>query len=146
MKLVSITCKRLPQSNWSEKRTCWDISSVNESRIVSIFNKNEMDIVNFHKKFLTRIYPAGSRVNSSNYDPIIPFLAGSQIIALNFQTPDLPMLIYLSKFQENGGNKCGYLLKPSWMQSSCTTQMAPSNFVNPIKVMKLRIISGHQLK
>ena len=123
MKLISLTRKKFPKSNWSKTRTCWDISSLNENKILSIFDKNANEVINFHKKFLTRISPGASRMNSSNYDPIIPFLAGSQIIALNFQTPDIPMLLYLSKFQENGGNKSGYLLKPTWMLSSNTSEI-----------------------
>lgn len=58
----------------------------------------------------------GTRVDSSNYDSMYGFLAGSQIVALNFQTKDFNLLIYLSKFYENGGFQCGYVLKPEWMR------------------------------
>ena len=35
------------------------------------------------------------------------------MVALNFQTPDLPMQLNQGKFEYNGG--CGYLLKPEFM-------------------------------
>jgi phosphatidylinositol phospholipase C delta len=59
------------------KRTCWDISSINEKKIIVLYEKNHEAIVDFHRKFITRIYPAGSRVDSSNYDPIIAFNSGA---------------------------------------------------------------------
>ena len=79
--------------------------------------------MDFHRRYFTRIYPAGSRVDSSNYDPINAYNAGSQIskyiyfkvAALNFQSYDMPMLLNFCKFQENGGIKSGYVLKPDWM-------------------------------
>jgi len=33
MKLISITGKSFPKSDWSKTRTCWDISSLNENKI-----------------------------------------------------------------------------------------------------------------
>ncbi|KAJ4460963.1 putative 1-phosphatidylinositol 4; 5-bisphosphate phosphodiesterase delta-1 [Paratrimastix pyriformis] len=47
----------------------------------------------------------------SNYDPCEAWLClGCQLVALNFQTFDLPLLTNLSLFQENAA--CGYVLKP----------------------------------
>ena len=37
------------------------------------------------------------------------------MVAMSYQTLGLPLLIYESKFRENG--KCGYLLKPPFMNS-----------------------------
>jgi phosphatidylinositol phospholipase C, delta len=42
-----------------------------------LYQKFHTQIVDFHRKFITRIYPAGSRVDSSNYDPISSFNAGA---------------------------------------------------------------------
>ena len=36
------------------------------------------------------------------------------------------MFLYLSKFQENGGVKCGYLLKPQWMLANESDSKGPS--------------------
>ena len=35
----------------------------------------------------------GSRVDSSNYDPMPPWILGSQMCALNYQTPDKAMQV-----------------------------------------------------
>lgn len=39
--------------------------------------------------------------------------SGSQMVALNYQTPDKPMQLNQAKFRDNGN--CGYLLKPEFM-------------------------------
>jgi hypothetical protein len=40
--------------------------------------------------------------------------AGCQLVALNFQTPDIGMQLNQGWFEHNGG--CGYLLKPDIMR------------------------------
>lgn len=63
--------------------------------------------------FNSRIYPKGTRVDSSNYMPVLSWAAGNQLVALNYQTGDLPYHINFGKFLENG--RCGYVLKPEYM-------------------------------
>ncbi|TSK58033.1 1-phosphatidylinositol 4,5-bisphosphate phosphodiesterase beta-1 [Bagarius yarrelli] len=63
---------------------------------------------------LSRIYPKGTRVDSSNYMPQVFWNAGCQLVALNFQTIDLAMQLNLGMFEYNG--KCGYRLKPEFMR------------------------------
>ena len=41
--------------------------------------------VKYNMRQLSRVYPAGSRVDSSNLDPRVHWNAGCQIVALNFQ-------------------------------------------------------------
>lgn len=52
----------------------------------------------------------GLRYDSSNYNPVPYWTVGCQMVALNYQTPGLPMQLNLGKFRDNGG--CGYVLKP----------------------------------
>jgi hypothetical protein len=61
----------------------------------------------------SRIYPKGTRVDSSNYDPVPAWTAGNQMVALNYQTSDVPMHCNRGRFRENGN--CGYVLKPQSM-------------------------------
>ena len=42
-------------------------------------------------------------MDSSNYDPQPMWNAGSQMVALNFQTGDKPMQLNEGKFMQNGG-------------------------------------------
>ncbi|GFW13447.1 1-phosphatidylinositol 4,5-bisphosphate phosphodiesterase gamma-1 [Trichonephila clavipes] len=53
-------------------------------------------MVKYHRLQFSRVYPKGSRIDSSNYDPVKMWNAGVQMVALNYQT----------------GGKCGYVLKP----------------------------------
>lgn len=59
---------------------------------------------------MSRTYPAGSRVDSSNYNPVVAWHVGSQLVALNFQSDDSCMTVNDGRFRQNGG--CGYVLKP----------------------------------
>ncbi|KHJ40937.1 Phosphatidylinositol-specific phospholipase C, X domain protein [Trichuris suis] len=68
----------------------------------------------YNKRQMSRIYPKGGRVDSSNYLPQIFWNAGCQMVSLNFQTPDLAMQLNQGKFEYNGN--CGYLLKPDFMR------------------------------
>ena len=43
------------------------------------------DLAVYNRKQLSRIYPYGGRVDSSNQDPLVPWNAGCQLVALNFQ-------------------------------------------------------------
>lgn len=42
---------------------------------------------------MSRIYPKGGRVDSSNYMPQIFWNAGCQMVSLNFQTPGIAGLM-----------------------------------------------------
>ncbi|GFS10920.1 1-phosphatidylinositol 4,5-bisphosphate phosphodiesterase beta-4-like [Elysia marginata] len=55
---------------------------------------------------MSRIYPRGGRVDSSNFLPQIFWNAGCQMVALNFQTADINMQLNQGKFEYNGN--CGY--------------------------------------
>lgn len=41
----------------------------------------------YNKRQMSRIYPKGGRVDSSNYMPQIFWNAGCQMVSLNYQTP-----------------------------------------------------------
>ncbi len=54
----------------------------------------------------SRIYPNGIRVDSSNYNPQSMWNCGAQMVALNFQTSDVPMQLNMAKFALNGNCGC----------------------------------------
>ncbi|CEO98340.1 unnamed protein product (mitochondrion) [Plasmodiophora brassicae] len=64
----------------------------------------------YNSENLSRVYPSRFRVDSSNFSPIPAWNLGCQMVALNFQTLDLPMLLNYGRFLEN--NRSGYVLKP----------------------------------
>ncbi|CAL1280662.1 unnamed protein product [Larinioides sclopetarius] len=97
-----------------EKNLHFNMSSFAENTALGYLKSQAIEFVNYNKRQLSRIYPKGTRADSSNYLPQIFWNAGCQMVALNFQTPDLPMQLNQGKFEYNGG--CGYLLKPDFMR------------------------------
>ncbi|XP_039593837.1 1-phosphatidylinositol 4,5-bisphosphate phosphodiesterase beta-4 isoform X1 [Polypterus senegalus] len=92
----------------------YNMSSFNESVGLGYLKTNAIEFVNYNKRQMSRIYPKGGRVDSSNYMPQIFWNAGCQMVSLNYQTPDLAMQLNQGKFEYNGS--CGYLLKPDFMR------------------------------
>ena len=92
-----------------KERNC-EMSSFSEVRGLVLLQHEGAKFIRYNSSHTSRIYPAGSRISSSNYMPQLYWNVGCQMVALNYQTPDLPMLINQAKF-ELGGN-CGYILKP----------------------------------
>lgn len=66
--------------------------------------------IEFNNSHLSRVYPSGKRVDSSNFSPITGWSAGCQLMAINFQTPDVARRLNDGRFRQNGN--CGYVLKP----------------------------------
>uniref|UniRef100_H2YZU2 Phosphoinositide phospholipase C n=1 Tax=Ciona savignyi TaxID=51511 RepID=H2YZU2_CIOSA len=94
---------------------------------------------------LVRIYPKGTRTNSSNYNPLAMWNSGCQIVALNYQTEDRDTHINDALFRSNGG--CGYVLKPNCLLSGnfdANKISKDSPFAKPTKLV-IRVISAQQL-
>ncbi|XP_049875012.1 1-phosphatidylinositol 4,5-bisphosphate phosphodiesterase isoform X2 [Pectinophora gossypiella] len=99
----------------AEKRNIYhNMSSFAETTGMSYLKSQAIDFVNYNKRQMSRIYPKGTRADSSNYMPQVFWNAGCQMVSLNFQTSDLPMQLNQGKFEYNGN--CGYLLKPDFMR------------------------------
>ena len=47
---------------------------------------DSLTLLSYNKRQLSRIYPRGTRVDSSNFMPQVYWNAGCQLVALNFQT------------------------------------------------------------
>lgn len=95
------------------------MSSFSETAALNYLKTSAVEFVNYNKRQMSRIYPKGTRADSSNYMPQVFWNAGSQMVALNFQTPDLPMQLNQGKFEFNGTG--GYLLKPEFMRRADKT-------------------------
>ncbi|KRY43410.1 1-phosphatidylinositol 4,5-bisphosphate phosphodiesterase beta-4 [Trichinella spiralis] len=99
----------------AEQNNChFHMSSFSESTGLGYLKTSAIELVNYNKRQISRIYPKGGRVDSSNYLPQIFWNAGCQMVSLNFQTPDLAMQLNQGKFEYNG--TCGYLLKPDFLR------------------------------
>ncbi|XP_052748817.1 1-phosphatidylinositol 4,5-bisphosphate phosphodiesterase isoform X1 [Galleria mellonella] len=99
----------------ADKRNIYhNMSSFAETTGMNYLKTQAIDFVNYNKRQMSRIYPKGTRADSSNYMPQVFWNAGCQMVSLNFQTSDLPMQLNQGKFEYNGN--CGYLLKPDFMR------------------------------
>ncbi|KAI3365300.1 hypothetical protein L3Q82_010395, partial [Scortum barcoo] len=133
------------------KNPATDMSSFSESEALKHIKDSGMMcawmyFVRHNSHQLSRIYPSGQRLQSSNYNPQEMWNGGCQIVALNFQTPGEQMDLNRGRFLQNG--QCGYILKPPFMCQPDTT-FIPENVGGgpghrPV-LLTVRIISAQQL-
>ncbi|XP_037536461.1 1-phosphatidylinositol 4,5-bisphosphate phosphodiesterase beta-1 [Nematolebias whitei] len=93
---------------------CYHMSSFVETKALEHLTKSPVEFVEYNKSQLSRIYPKGTRVDSSNFMPQLFWNAGCQLVALNYQNIDLSMQLNLFMFEYNG--RSGYRLKPEFMR------------------------------
>lgn len=75
-------------------------------------SKEDKMSLNIHNmRYLMRVYPDGTRLASSNFDPLLYWRRGVQMAALNWQTFDLGMQLNRAMF-DGGQDSSGYVLKP----------------------------------
>lgn len=99
----------------SEKRSrSYEMSSFVETQASNLLKESPIEFVNYNKRQLSRVYPRGTRVDSSNFLPHQFWNAGCQLVALNYQSLDLAMQLNLGIFEFNC--RSGYLLKPDFMR------------------------------
>uniref|UniRef100_A0A8C7DZN3 Phosphoinositide phospholipase C n=1 Tax=Naja naja TaxID=35670 RepID=A0A8C7DZN3_NAJNA len=98
----------------NKRNKSFEMSSFVETKALEQLTKSPVEFVEYNKMQLSRIYPKGTRVDSSNYMPQLFWNAGCQMVALNFQTVDLSMQINMGMYEYNG--KSGYRLKPEFMR------------------------------
>uniref|UniRef100_A0AAX7TK11 Phosphoinositide phospholipase C n=1 Tax=Astatotilapia calliptera TaxID=8154 RepID=A0AAX7TK11_ASTCA len=98
------------------ERACYrDMSSFPETKAEKFATRGRgKRFLQYNRRQLSRIYPRGQRLDSSNYDPLPMWLCGSQLVALNFQTPDKPMQLNQALFMLGGGS--GYVPQPDIMR------------------------------
>uniref|UniRef100_A0A096M2T4 1-phosphatidylinositol 4,5-bisphosphate phosphodiesterase n=1 Tax=Poecilia formosa TaxID=48698 RepID=A0A096M2T4_POEFO len=132
--------------NALRRRRHYEMSSFVETKAIEILKTFPFECLAYNKKQLSRIYPKGTRVDSSNYMPQLFWNIGCQMVALNFQTLDLPMQLNMGVFEYNGHS--GYLLKPEIMTRGdkqfdpYTEEIVDGIVANTVTV---RIISGQFL-
>uniref|UniRef100_A0A674MAX0 1-phosphatidylinositol 4,5-bisphosphate phosphodiesterase gamma n=1 Tax=Takifugu rubripes TaxID=31033 RepID=A0A674MAX0_TAKRU len=139
-----IYCRPVPfdEEKIGTERACFrDMSSFPETKAEKYVNKIKgKKFLQYNRLQLSRIYPRGQRLDSSNYDPLPMWLCGSQLVALNFQTPDKPMQMNQALFMLNG--RSGYVLQPPIMRDD-TFDPFDRNTVRGIEEVTLVLGSRH---
>lgn len=123
----------------------YEMSSFSETKADKYFLQQCAQVcLKYHRNQISRVYPKGQRLDSSNFNPIPFWNVGSQMIALNYQTPDKPMQLNQAKFRDNGA--CGYILKPRFMLGERFDPYDPATLTGvTTKKVTLRIIGARHL-
>ena len=142
-----IYCESRPFSEETfENGKYYEMSSFSELKMEKLVSGNSYDLrmYKYHERQFSRVYPKGSRFDSSNYDPVPCWNFGAQMCALNYQTTDRSMQVERGLFLDNGG--CGYVLQPEIFRDPQFNPFDTSTFGNiePLN-MKITIIAGRHL-
>ncbi|VDM23556.1 unnamed protein product [Toxocara canis] len=113
------------------KQMSSELFSMTETRAYELVKQSPIEFVNHNKRQITRIYPKGKRVDSSNFWPIKFWNCGCQMAAMNMQTPDTPFQMNSAFFEQNG--RCGYVLKPNLMRK-------PDAKFNPFETRNMDLV------
>lgn len=65
---------------------CYHISSVNENAAKRLCRRYSQKLIQHTVCQLLRTYPAATRIDSTNPNPLLFWLHGIQLVALNYQT------------------------------------------------------------
>ncbi|KAI1614039.1 phosphoinositide-specific phospholipase C [Exophiala viscosa] len=105
------------------------VFSLSEKKMLSMHSDPYDGPKLFHhnKNYLVRVYPKGTRINSSNVDPTLHWRQGAQMVALNWQRVDKGMMLNEGMFAGTGG----WMLKPEGYR--CTGASVPAENMTPKK-------------
>ncbi|PIN03371.1 Phosphoinositide-specific phospholipase C [Handroanthus impetiginosus] len=87
--------------------------SLSEQELETAIVNYGKDIIRFTQRNLLRVYPKGIRFDSSNYNPLIGWSHGAQMVAFNMQGYGRSLWVMHGMFRANGG--CGYVKKPEFL-------------------------------
>ncbi|QRW26087.1 phosphatidylinositol-specific phospholipase C [Rhizoctonia solani] len=125
--------------NKKEHYTVEQMFSLSEKTANKVLKENAMGLIKHCRTNLVRVYPNGTRVSSTNYEPARYWAAGVQLVAMNWQTIDLGNMMNQSMFLRNG--RAGYLLKPEALRVKDKDLLAK----RVDYVLSITIISAQQI-
>ncbi|KAJ4720066.1 Phosphoinositide phospholipase C [Melia azedarach] len=112
--------------------------SLSEQELERATTSHGTDVVRFTQKNILRVYPKGTRVNSSNYEPLVGWTHGAQMIAFNMQGYGKSLWLMHGMFRANGG--CGYVKKPDFLLNSVAFD--PKKQLSVKTTLKVRVYMG----
>ncbi|KAJ8479826.1 hypothetical protein OPV22_023553 [Ensete ventricosum] len=115
--------------------------SLSELALEKAASSHGTELIRFTQRNLLRIFPKGTRVTSSNYKPLLGWMHGAQMVALNMQGYGKPLWLVHGMFKANGG--CGYVKKPDILLNDNPDQLFdPKATLPPMKTLKVRVYTG----
>ncbi|KAJ9188902.1 hypothetical protein P3X46_000257 [Hevea brasiliensis] len=116
--------------------------SLSEPQLEKAAETYGKEIVRFTQRNILRVYPKGIRINSSNYNPLIGWTHGAQMVAFNMQGHGKSLWLMRGMFRANGG--CGYVKKPDFLlKSSPHGDVFNPRVELPVKtILKVKVYMG----
>ncbi|XP_042389946.1 phosphoinositide phospholipase C 6-like [Zingiber officinale] len=116
--------------------------SLSEQELVKAAAAHREDLIRFTQKNILRIYPKGTRFNSSNYNPFIGWIHGAQMVAFNMQGYGRSLWLMHGFFKANGS--CGYVKKPDFLLKAGPTGdvFDPKASLPVVKTLKVKVYMG----
>ncbi|KAF0908601.1 hypothetical protein E2562_026649 [Oryza meyeriana var. granulata] len=114
--------------------------SLSEQQLAKVADHHGTDIVRFTQRNLLRIYPKGTRVTSSNYNPFLGWVHGAQMVAFNMQGYGRALWLMHGFYKANGG--CGYVKKPDFLMRTEPEVFDPKKDITPKKTLKVKVYMG----
>ena len=84
------------------------VFSLSEGKVIDMQEQHPDELFKHNVSYLMRAYPKGTRVRSTNLDPLPFWRVGIQIVALNWQQVNAAMMLNEAMFAGTGG----WVLKP----------------------------------
>jgi phosphatidylinositol phospholipase C delta len=114
--------------------------SLSEQQLAKLADHHGTEIVRFTQRNLLRIYPKGTRVTSSNYNPFLGWVHGAQMVAFNMQGYGRALWLMHGFYKANGG--CGYVKKPDFLMQTDPEVFDPKKSLSPKKTLKVKVYMG----
>ncbi|MCO5605061.1 hypothetical protein L7F22_059239 [Adiantum nelumboides] len=121
--------------------------SLSEPQLSKVVKSHPNIVVSFTNKNILRVYPKGTRIDSSNYNPLKAWAHGAQMVAFNMQGYGRPLWLVHGFFRANGG--CGYVKKPEFLTDGDSegqlTRLASFDPRNPgpiKRTLKVKVYQG----
>ncbi|KAH3903336.1 phosphatidylinositol phospholipase C SCDLUD_000962 [Saccharomycodes ludwigii] len=119
--LAAINGLRFRNFSLQESKTTKHSFSLSEKKYKSLIkdSSQKLAIDKHNRRYLMRTYPHAFRCRSTNFNPILFWRLGVQMVATNWQTNDLGQWLNIAMFQAPMGEKSywnsGYVLKPRYL-------------------------------
>ncbi|XP_006654000.2 phosphoinositide phospholipase C 2-like [Oryza brachyantha] len=98
-------------------------------------------IIRFTQRNLLRIFPRSTRITSSNYNPLMGWRYGVQMVAANMQGHGRKLWLTQGMFRANGG--CGYVKKPDILMNNDADKLFDPTSKLPVKTrLKVTVYMG----
>ncbi|EKX73818.1 phosphatidylinositol-specific phospholipase C, putative [Theileria equi strain WA] len=116
-----------------------NIYAISENKFLKMTKDAEL-LKQLSTKSLVRVYPAATRLASTNFCPLKVWSLGVQFAALNYQSCDRSMLLNLARFHQS----FGYVLKPPELREMNENENLDFFHLAPIK-LRVHVLSASQL-